>query len=120
VLGVDAEDLVRAAVCRVLRARGFQTLAAEDGDVGIDLFRANVDRVAVVLLDLSMPGIDGVETLAGIRALRPGTPAVIMSGYSEGEAAARLVGVGLATFVAKPFAPDDLVRSIRGALAPAS
>jgi PAS domain S-box-containing protein len=116
VLVVDDEDLVRNAVCRILRARGFRTLAAEDGVVGVDLFRTTADRVAVVLVDLSMPRMDGVETLARIRAIRPGIPAVIMSGYSEDEAAARLVGVGFATFVAKPFTAEELVRRIRGAL----
>lgn len=116
VLVVDDEPLVRAAVCRVLRSRGFTTLEAPDGAAGVELFRAHASRVAVVLLDLSMPEMDGVEALNQIRAIRPGAPAVIMSGYSEDETAARFVGVGLAPFLAKPFAPDEMVRKLRAAI----
>ncbi len=116
VLVVDDEPMVRAAACRALVSRGFRTLDAEDGISGIEVFRANAERIDAVLLDLSMPNVDGVETLVRIREIRPGTPAVIMSGYSEDETAARFVGVGLATFVAKPFTPDQLVQRLKSAL----
>ncbi len=117
VLVIDDEPMVRTAACRVLESSGFRTLSAHDGASGVALFREHAAAITVVLLDLSMPGMDGVETLVRIRAVRPGTPAVIMSGYAEDEAAARFVGVGLASFLAKPFTPDELLQRLKRAIA---
>jgi DNA-binding response OmpR family regulator len=69
-----------------------------------------------VLLDLTMPELDGVATFHEIRRLRPDLPVILISGYSEQEASLRLQLPGLAGFVQKPFQPGELVGRIRAVL----
>ena len=90
-------------------------LLAKDGVEGLALFDANADHIKVVLLDLTMPNMDGKETYAQLRARRPDVATVLMSGYNEQDATQHFVGRGLAGFVAKPFLVKDLMQAIEDA-----
>ncbi len=115
VLLIDDEETVRAVGATMLRQAGYQVLVAEDGRVALDIFAREGDQIDVVLLDLSMPRMDGQETCAALMELRPDVRVVLTSGYNEQEALDRFDGQGLAGFVQKPYRVDDLVRAIEEA-----
>jgi signal transduction histidine kinase/CheY-like chemotaxis protein len=104
VLVVDDEPGVRSMARTVLSRAGMTVLVAEDGRAALDMFRAHADEVRVVLIDYTMPGLDGADTLDLLRAVRPDVPAILMSGYLPG-AIADLEHV---EFLAKPFTPGSL------------
>jgi len=104
VLVIDDEPGVRTLVQAVLEPSGVQVTLAEDGRRGLELFLANPDRFDAVLVDLTMPGLDGHETLAAMREQRPGLRAILMSGYTEQDAATTAAH----TFLQKPFSPQAL------------
>ncbi len=116
VLVVDDEKSVRGLAKSVLRRAGFETVEAANGTECLEVFRAHQDRVVAVLLDLTMPALNGEETFRELRLLRPDVRVIMMSGYSEGEVTTRFVGKGLASVLQKPFHPADLIQALRRAL----
>lgn len=108
ILVIDDEESVRMVAGRMLKALGFEVLMASDGEKGVQVYRAQADGIAAVLLDLTMPRMDGEETFREIRRVREDACVILMSGFNEQEAAARFIGKGLAGFVQKPFSPEEL------------
>ncbi|HOX24283.1 MAG TPA: PAS domain S-box protein [Candidatus Krumholzibacteria bacterium] len=115
-LVIEDDDTVREVAARILTHLGYGVLAAENGQRGIDLFRARADEIAVVLLDLSMPVMDGEQTYRELRRLRSDVRVILVSGYDELEATRRFAGAGLAGFVKKPYTIEDLTAVLRRAL----
>ena len=105
---VDDEEVVVQVASRILSTLGFSVVTASNGRDAIDVFRAASEPFAVVLMDLTMPELDGVAAFAELRRLDPHLPVVLMSGYNEQDAVARFAGSGLAGFVQKPFTADLL------------
>jgi len=108
VLVIDDEESVRLVAGRMLKAIGFEVLTAADGVDGLAVYRAHAEEICAVLLDLTMPRMDGEETFRELRELRADACVVLMIGFNEQEAGARFVGKGLAGFLQKPFTPDEL------------
>jgi PAS domain S-box-containing protein len=113
VLVVDDDDTVRTVVRRMLKACGLESREASDGRAGVDALRAAPDDFVAVLLDMTMPQMGGEEAFREIRRIRPGVPVILMSGYTEQDAAARFRGLGLSGFVQKPFTREALVARLR-------
>lgn len=111
---VEDERSVRLVVERALRRGGFDVVTASDGDVALDMLGDT--PIDVLVSDVVMPGIDGVELVEAIRARRPGLPVVLMSGYAEPPQRRALDDAG-AVFLAKPFAAADLLDAVHTALA---
>jgi two-component system cell cycle sensor histidine kinase/response regulator CckA len=120
VLVIDDEDLFRKAIQSALELRGYSVMSAEDGVAGVEIFQANINAIALVIMDLTMPKLSGEETLRQLRALRPGVPVILSSGYSQVEATRKFVGRGLASFLQKPFTLQQLVSAVESALEPDS
>lgn len=118
VLVVDDEETIRAVTSRMLENFGFRVLLAQDGREGVALYRENLREIRLVLLDLTMPHLDGEETFRELRRLKPDVKAVIMSGFSEQDATSRFVGKGLAGFIQKPFKAQELEAKLREILSP--
>jgi CheY-like chemotaxis protein len=116
VLVVDDEASVRSVMQRALERAGYRVLSADDGDVGVDLFRAHASEIQVVVLDVTMPRMGGVEALSHMRAIDPRVRVVLSSGYSETEATTRFAGQSLSGFLAKPFTTRALVDCVRDVL----
>ena len=116
VLLVDDERVVRVIGQRMLEILGFEVMTAADGREGVELFRRHADDLVLVLLDLTMPRMNGADALAEIRDLRPGARVLLASGYDERETAKRFAGKGLAGFMHKPFRLDILREKVRAAL----
>ena len=108
ILVVDDEESVRRTVQRLVESMGCDVLLAVDGLDGVEKFRLHTERIAAVMLDLTMPRMDGVEALREMRALRGGVRVVLMSGFAEAQAMARFAGADVDGFLQKPFNAEDL------------
>ena len=116
VLVVDDEQSVRLITSRLLKTLGFEPIAAEDGVAGLELFRSPGSSFSAVLLDMTMPRMNGEETFKEMRAANPNARVILMSGYNEHDATQRFQGLGLAGFLQKPFGPDDLRAKLQAVL----
>ncbi|NBR86422.1 MAG: PAS domain S-box protein [Proteobacteria bacterium] len=103
ILVVDDEETVRTVVARVLENLGFTVTLASDGREAVKIFEAQPDAFTMVVVDLTMPHMDGTEAFARMRRVRPDLRVVLMSGYSEPDATLAFAGKGLAGFLQKPF-----------------
>ncbi|MFZ1325855.1 MAG: ATP-binding protein [Candidatus Contendobacter sp.] len=116
ILLVDDEESVRILGLRMLERLGFQALAACNGRQALDLFRERPGEIALVLMDLTMPELNGEDTLQELRQLDPRIPVVMSSGYAESEIIARFARQRLAGFLQKPYTMATLMDCLRGAL----
>jgi len=116
ILVVDDEAVVRDVARHALGRFGYETLMAHHGQKAVEICREQGERISLVLLDLSMPGMDGVETLAELQRIRPDLPVVLCSGYNEKEAMDRFHGKGLSGFLQKPFRVKELVETVERAM----
>lgn len=106
VLLVDDDPDVRAYVSEVLRIGGFAILEAADGTEALRIAETTRRPIEILVTDINMPGIDGLELARRVQALRPATGVVYMSGAPAG----LLIGTA---FVRKPFGPDVLLERVR-------
>jgi len=108
VLLIDDDEHVRRATGRLLKSAGYEVLAADGGQTGIDLFIANPNAFQFVLLDLVMPGMSGLQTYRKLRMLSPSTIVILCSGGGKNKASQALEE-GADGFVHKPFSLEDLM-----------
>ncbi|MFN7959507.1 MAG: response regulator [Holophagaceae bacterium] len=113
---LDDEGAVRAVATDMIRSMGFEVISAEDGLQALERYRECPVPIRAVLMDLTMPRMDGLETFRELRRLDPGCRVVLTSGYNEQEAIQDFLGKGLAAFVQKPFLREDLLKALRRAL----
>ena len=113
VLVIDDEASVRSLAGAMLRTMGFDVLTASDGEEGVEAFRRYGEEIGIVLLDLTMPKMDGEETLNAIRAIRQDARIILSSGYNQQAAIARFSGQSLSGFIQKPYCYEDLVAVVR-------
>ncbi|HJV36076.1 PAS domain-containing protein [Geomonas sp.] len=103
VLLVDDEETIREVGKEMLQMLGFCVLTASDGQKGIDTFQRHAEQIACVLLDLTMPVMDGVQAFNELRRLQPEVRVVITSGYSEQEVSRKFAGEKGVAFIQKPY-----------------
>lgn len=111
-LVVDDEPVIRRFAARVLREEGFGVLEATDGAEALDLIRAGLADLDIVLSDIVMPRVNGVQLLQSLSTLRPELPVILMSGYGT----AQLTQRGIASpcgVLSKPFSSEVLVAEVR-------
>ncbi len=115
VLVVDDDETVCALACRMLALMGFTTVVAGDGRRAVEIYRERRDDIVCVLLDLTMPHMDGEEAYHELRRLDRGVRVIMSSGYNESEVTRRFQGEGLAGFIQKPYlfaALRDTLRTV--------
>jgi two-component system response regulator AtoC len=113
VLVVDDEEVVRLSYRRVLSNGSFTVMAAGDGDEALNLMDGG--RFDVVLLDMRMPGMDGMEVLRAIKQRWPQSEVVVVTGYPSIETAKEAVKLGAYDYLAKPVVPEAVIRATTGA-----
>jgi signal transduction histidine kinase/CheY-like chemotaxis protein/ABC-type amino acid transport substrate-binding protein len=117
VLLVDDEEMIRESAAAVLESLGLSVLAAEDGLQALEVLQRHGAEVDIVLMDLTMPRMDGREAFQQIRRAWPLLPVILSSGYSEQESIQDFMGRGLAAFLQKPYTLQSLEETVLGALA---
>ncbi|MEJ5360307.1 MAG: response regulator transcription factor [Desulfobacterales bacterium] len=110
---VDDHPVVRAGLREILGATGEARVAAEFASAEELLSRLAGLACDLVLLDIRLPGIDGLEALRRIRRLRPGLPVLILSVYAEEQFALRALRAGASGYLTKESAPEELLRALR-------
>jgi CheY-like chemotaxis protein len=122
VLVVDDDAVVGKSFNRVLtRDKGYVVITAQNGDEALEKMRTQ--KYDLVFTDIKMPGMDGVELAARVKASQPWTPVVIITGYGTTANEARAKEVGVSDFMRKPLSPEMIEESAAHALlapAPAS
>jgi DNA-binding NtrC family response regulator len=111
---VDDEKIVLDSCERVLTSEGFEVLLATSVDDALKILETQIP--AVLLIDVKMPGRDGMSLMEEIKKTLPDLPIVVMSGYPTNETISESVKKGAACFIAKPFTPDELIETIRQVL----
>lgn len=109
ILTIEDEPLIRDAIVAYLQDSGFDMLDARDGPAGLELFRS--ERPDVVLCDLRLPGVDGLEVLSAITAESPETPVIIVSGVSQLHYAVEALKRGAWDYVTKPIQDMEVLES---------
>jgi PAS domain S-box-containing protein len=117
ILVVDDEHSVRTVARIILEDSGYTVMTAEDGEEGVRMFREHAAEIRMVLLDMTMPRMNGREALAEIRSLRPDVLVLLSSGYDEQEATTDLAGPHHTEFIQKPYRADQLMARIDQMLA---
>jgi PAS domain S-box-containing protein len=108
ILLIDDEKLVRDMTARLLERLGYKVLSASGGREGIELFRGHRQEIECVLLDMTMPDLNGEETFQQIYQVEPNVRVIVMSGYSEKEVLRHFKTDSLRGFVQKPYRPGEL------------
>jgi two-component system cell cycle sensor histidine kinase/response regulator CckA len=117
VLVVDDEEIVRQTTKASLERAGFQVVLAESGETAIRiLLDKEIPPVHLIVLDMSMPNMNGKDAMERIRQLGIAVPVLICSGYSESEVCPEFAGLDVAGFIQKPFTARELTARVRCAL----
>lgn len=108
ILIVDDEETIRATASMMLEEIGFDVLTAKDGLEGVEVFEKHQGEIRAVLLDMTMPKMNGEEVFRKIRGIQPDVKVILSSGYNQQDATNRFAGKGLAGFIQKPYMPSKL------------
>jgi DNA-binding NtrC family response regulator len=114
ILIVDDEEVVRRSFSRVLDGAHWRTVSAADGEQALRALAR--ERFDVVLLDLRMPGADGIAVLKAIKARSPESEVVIITGYPSIETAKEAVRLGACDYLSKPVAPEAVIHATHDAV----
>lgn len=114
ILVVDDEFDVRQGLAKLLEFEGYQVSTAENGTVALE--RAKTAEFDLVLTDLRMPGLSGVETLIGLKKLHPGLQVIVVTGFASDATAANCLREGAFDIVTKPFDLNQLLSLIEKAI----
>ncbi len=120
ILLVDDEASIRMSLGNALEDEGFRVRAVEDGEKALSIIRdsegSGGDELGLVLLDIWLPGLDGIEVLEGIKRLRPDLPVIMISGHGTVETAVKAIKLGAFDFIEKPLSLDKVIITINHAL----
>lgn len=116
VLVVDDEPPIREALVRTLTANGYHAYTAEDGTDALALYFQRRSEIAVVITDLAMGQMDGVTLVRSLRKVDPKVKVIVSSGHMQKEQIVVLEGLGVKTFLDKPYTADKLLRALQNVL----
>ncbi|MCX8118911.1 MAG: response regulator [Desulfobacterota bacterium] len=116
ILVIDDEQIMRDGSSRILSKDGWGVITAENGQSGLEVIRHRSNEIDVILLDLMMPGMNGMEVLEHIREIDPSLLVIVITGYATVESAVEAMKRGAYDFIPKPFTPDQLRIVVRRAL----
>jgi two-component system, cell cycle sensor histidine kinase and response regulator CckA len=116
VLVVDDEAIVRAGAERSLVALGCDVALCGGGEAAVARLRADPRRVDVAIVDLAMPGLDGLRTFHALRAVAPELPVIVTSGFGSDGRAQQVLDAGACAFLQKPWATEQLASTLAAAL----
>lgn len=116
VLVAEDEDQVRDLTIELLAANGFDAIAARHGGEALSLFNAHSDQIDAVLLDLSMPVMDGALVLDAMQRQKPSVRVVLTSGYDDSAAGLTSESSKSVSFLQKPYRAEKLLAQLRALL----
>lgn len=108
IMVVDDEDVIREVICNALSLMGYEAQEFADGPAAVEYFRANRDRVDLIVLDMAMPGMDGPTTFRRLKEIDPNVRVLLATGFAENEALDGIMAEGVLGFVRKPLRAGTL------------
>ena len=114
---VDDEQMIREIARNTLERYGYRVLTAENGALAVEQYQKLGDGVTLVLLDLTMPVMNGEQALRAMKQINPRVRVLLSSGFNEMEAIERFAGKGLAGFIQKPYTAGALADKVKEVLA---
>jgi len=114
ILIVDDEPSMSALLANVMKMEGFKTLQANEGKTGLALVQS--ESPDVMLLDIKMPDMDGMEVLREAKDIAPGLPIIVVTGYHDSHGAVRAIKAGAYDYIGKPFDGQQVTRAVHQAL----
>jgi DNA-binding NtrC family response regulator len=114
ILVVDDEEVIRYGIKRVLDGEQFSVEACNSGHKAIE--RLQEKEYGLIITDLKMPGMDGIEVLKSVKTLQPDIPVILITGYASIDTAVEAIKNGAADYISKPFTPDLLLEKVQNAL----
>lgn len=115
ILVLDDERIVRELIVEILQRTGYQVVQAEDPEAALRLVR--VDTFDLLVTDIVMPGLSGLEVLEQVRSSCPGLPVIVVTGAGTHQTLATAVERGAAATITKPFTHAELREAVANALA---
>ena len=116
VMIVDDEDFVTMLAQRVLADEGYRVVTARDGFQAIELYRKLRDQIALIILDFTMPVMDGSDVFHELLEINPQVPVVLSSGFAEQDRLRAMLAKGMRGFIPKPYTQEKLLTQIRATL----
>jgi two-component system response regulator AtoC len=117
VLLVEDDELVRDAMCRALVRAGYLVQTAATGHDAVAILRTPLSPIDVVLLDIQLPDVSGIDLCARFRELQPNLPVVVCTGYTDPEENAELIKLGIRGYFAKPIPMEELLATMQEVVA---
>ena len=118
ILFIDDESILRDAVREMLTLIGYTVTTGIDGEDALSLFSANPDRFDLVILDMKMPGMSGVECFQKLKVIKPDIRALLSTGYSIDEERQGLLNEGFTGIIQKPYVSSQLAQAVQAVLPP--
>ncbi|MFO7783918.1 MAG: PAS domain S-box protein [Desulfatiglandales bacterium] len=116
ILLVDDEESILEIACEILERYGYETVTAGSGEDALEIYRAEKERIDLVILDLNMPGMGGKKCLTALKELDPEAKVVVATGHTTRAQAREAVAVGAVRFIPKPYRLSDLLKILRETL----
>jgi CheY-like chemotaxis protein len=116
ILIVDDEDFVTLLAQRVLTDEGYRVVTARDGFQALDIYKKLQNEVQLVILDFTMPIMDGAEVFNELRMINPQVPVVLSSGFTEQDKLKWMLAKGLRGFIPKPYTQQKLLLQVRSTI----
>ncbi len=113
-LVIDDEPAIREGVRRILESESFQVETFASGHAALE--RIKQEPFDLVITDLKMPGISGMEVLKAIKEIQPDLPVIFITGYSSVDSAVEVMKLGAVDYIAKPFTPEEMLQTVKTAL----
>ncbi len=116
ILLVEDEEMLRNAVANILQKKGFEVLAASDGTAAVDQLRIHGERLTLLMLDVTLPGLPSRDVLKEARRIRPGIMVVLTSAFSQDVVEPSFEGLQVDSFIQKPFRLGLLIELLESVL----
>jgi CheY-like chemotaxis protein len=118
VLVVDDEEIITSFSRSALEPYGYSVLVARDGPEATRIFQERSADIGLVLLDVALPGMDGLETLERIREIRPDIRVIVCSGIGDQEVETHFAGKDIVAIFPKPYTSKQLARKVKECMPP--
>ena len=116
VMVVDDEEFISFLAQRLLTDEGYRVITARDGFQAVEMYRKLRDQISLVILDFTMPVMDGTDVFAELQEINPKVPVVLTSGFSEQGRLQTMLARGLRGFIPKPYTHQKLLSQVRSIL----
>lgn len=116
ILIIEDEEWLRDLAVDTLGSSGYQILSARDGEEGIETFKANKDRISVVISDLGLPKLSGEEVIDSIKKIDQDVRIIVASGYIDLDVKTTLSKQGIRYFIQKPYMSNEMLRAVHNSI----